>query len=147
MPPAPRYMIALPQLPLHYYLTRLSVEGLQLVCLYGSFVLVQVCKWIFGTVVMGVIVCVNGLGFESSNGVELLDGGSTQAGERPEDSALDLRDLCILHGIDQGVLSLGGMVLQLLCCVLFAERSDLIEIHLEVVCHLFRKLVLWRMVF
>merc|ERR1719375_353553 len=33
------------------------------------------------------------------------------------------------------------MVLELLCCVLFAERCDFIKVHLQVVSHLLRKFI------
>merc|ERR1719478_1384851 len=80
-----------------------SVERLQLVSLHRSFILVQVCEWVLGTVVMCIIVCIDRLSFEPGNSVELLDGGSTQTSECPEHGTLDLGDLSILDGIDKSV--------------------------------------------
>merc|ERR1719440_1117873 len=121
----------------------ISMERLQFVRLYRSLIFVQVCKWVLCAIVMGIIVCVNGLCLQSGNGIELFDGGCTQTGQSAEDCALDLCNLCILDGVDKGILGIGGMILKLLGGVLFAERCNLIEVHLQVVCHLLRKLVLW----
>mmetsp|Transcript_4854 Transcript_4854/g.10718 ORF Transcript_4854/g.10718 Transcript_4854/m.10718 type:complete len:217 (-) Transcript_4854:184-834(-) len=90
---------------------------------------------------VSIIVSINGLCLQPGNGVELLDCCSPQAGQCTEHCTLDLGDLGILDGINQGVLRLRGMVLQLLGSVLLAEWRNLIEVHLQVVGHLLRQLV------
>merc|ERR1719223_1447037 len=100
-----------------------SVERLQLVGLNWSLIFVQVGKRILGTVVVSIIVRIDGLCLEAGDGVELLDCCGTQTSQCPEDSSLDLGNLSILDGIDQSVLSLCGMVLQLLGSVLLTKWS------------------------
>merc|ERR1719263_1985639 len=92
---------------------------------------------------MRIIVSIDRLSLQTGNRVKLLDGGSTQTSECPEHGSLNLSDLSILNGIDKSVLGLGCMILQLLGSVLLAERSNLVEVHLEVMCHLLGKFVLW----
>merc|ERR1719171_2449715 len=87
-------------------------------------------------------VCIDGLRFKACNGIELLDCRSTETCKSPENSTLDLCDLCVFHGINQCVLGLGGMVLQLLCGIFLAEGGNLVEIHFEVVSHLLGKFIL-----
>merc|ERR1719352_22502 len=118
-----------------------SMERLQLVSLHRCFIFVQVCEWVLGTIVMRIIVGIDRLSLQTGNRVKLLDGGSTQTSECPEHGTLDLSDLSILHGIDKSVLGLRCMILQLLGSVLLAERSNLIEVHLQVVCHFLSQLV------
>merc|ERR1719247_2591558 len=120
-----------------------SMERLQLVSLHRCFILVQVCEWVLGTIVMRIIVGIDRLSLQTGNRVKLLDGGSTQTSECPEHGTLDLSDLSILNGIDKSVLGLRCMVLQLLGSVLLAERSNLIEVHLKIMRHLFGKFILW----
>merc|ERR1719230_1517401 len=120
-----------------------SVERLELVGLHWCLVFVQVGQRVLCTVVVSIVVCIDGLGLQACNSVELLDRGSTQAGQCPEDSTLDLCDLCVLHCIDEGILRLCCMVLEFLGGVLLTERSDLVEVHLEVVSHLGGELILW----
>merc|ERR1719446_235568 len=91
---------------------------------------------------MSVIVGINGLSLETSNGVELFDGGGSQACESTEDGPFDFRNFCILNSVNKGVLGLGCMVLKLLGSVLFAKWCDLVEVHLEVVSHFLRELIL-----
>merc|ERR1719262_1174866 len=111
----------------HHSMRGISVEGLELVGFHGGFIFVQMCQWVLGAIVMCIVVRINGLCLQTSNGVKLFDGCRTQASQCAEHSALDLCDLGILHGIDQGVLSLCCVVLKLLCCILFAKRRNLIE--------------------
>merc|ERR1719323_245631 len=120
-----------------------SVEGLELVCLHRCLVLVQVRQGILRSVMVSIIVSVNSLGFKASYRIELLDGSGAEACEGTEDSALDLSHLGILHSIDQCVLRLCRMVLELLGGILFAERGNLIEVHLQVMRHLLCQIVLW----
>ena len=58
------------------------MEGLQLVRLHRRLVLVQVRERVLGPVVVRIVVGVDGLGLEPGNGVELLDRGRAQAGQR-----------------------------------------------------------------
>merc|ERR1719161_1982668 len=104
-----------------------SMEGLELVSLDRRLVLVQMSKWVLRSVVMRVVVCINCLGFQSRDRVEFFDCCSTQSRKCPENSTLDFCNLSVLHSIHQGVLRLRGVILQLFCCVLFAERSNFIE--------------------
>merc|ERR1719326_158776 len=119
-----------------------SVERFELVRLHWRLVLVQVSERVLSTVVVGIVVGINGLGLKARNSIELLDGCRTEAGQGTEYRALDLRNLSVLHGIDQGVLGLCGVVLQLLGSVLLTERSNFVEVHLQVVCHLLGKVIL-----
>merc|ERR1712196_552339 len=91
---------------------------------------------------MGVIVGIDRLGLKTSYRVKLLDRRRAQTSKRAEDRTLDFRDLCVLDRIDQRVLRLCRVVLQLLCGVLLTEGSNLVEVHLEVVRHLLRKVIL-----
>merc|ERR1719235_884309 len=61
-----------------------------------------------------------------------------------EDRPLDFRYLGILHRIHERVLSVRGVILQLLCRVLLPERCDLVKVHLQVVGHLLGQLILGR---
>jgi len=54
------------------------MERLELVRLDGSFVGVQVLQRVLGTVVVGIIVGIDGLSLQSSNGIELLNGCGTK---------------------------------------------------------------------
>merc|ERR1719199_2022565 len=110
-----------------------SVEGLELVCLNWSLIFVQVGKGILSTIVMGIVVRIDGLRLEASDGIELLDCGSAKACEGAEDRTLDLGHLSILHRIDKGVLGLGGVVLQFFSGVLLSERSYFVKVHFEIV--------------
>merc|ERR550537_1488115 len=78
----------------------LSMERFQLVGLHRRFIFVQMCEWVLCAVVMCIVVCVDGLRFKTGYCVELLDGGSAQASERPEHSTLDFCNLGVLHCID-----------------------------------------------
>merc|ERR1719261_1198892 len=100
------------------------------------------CQRVFSSIMVGIVVCIDGLCLESGNCIKLLDSCCTKPGQCTEHCTLDLGDLGILDRINQSILSLGGMVLQLLRCVLFAERGNLVEIHLEIVGHLSSKLIL-----
>merc|ERR1719407_180364 len=108
-----------------------SMERLQLVSLHRCFVLVQVCEWVLGTVVMCIIISIDRLSLEPGNCVKLLDCGRTQTSECPEHGSLDLSDLSILHSIDKSVLGLRCMILQLLGSILLAERSNLVQDHVS----------------
>merc|ERR1719272_2279331 len=119
-----------------------SVEGLELVRLHRGLVLVKVRERVLRAVMMGIVVSVDRLGLQPRDGVELLDGRRAEPGERAEHGALDLGDLRVLHGVDERVLRLRRVVLELLRRVLLAEGRDLVEVHLEVVCHLLGEVVL-----
>lgn len=83
------------------------------------------------------------LRLQSGDGVELLDRRRAQAGERPEHRPLDLGDLGVLHSVHERVLGLRRVVLELLRRVLLPKRSNLVEVHLEIVGHLLGQVVLW----
>merc|ERR1719231_929646 len=91
---------------------------------------------------MRIVVGVNGLGLQTRDGIELLNGSSSETRQGTEDCALDFRNLSILHRIDQGVLSLRSVILQFFRCVLLAEWSDLVEVHFQIMRHLLRKIIL-----
>merc|ERR1719178_484974 len=112
--------------------TKSSVERLQLISLNWSLVLVKVGQRVLSSVVVRIVVRVDGLSFKTSNGVELFDGRCAQPGEGAEYGALDLGNLCVLHCVDEGVLRLGSVVLQFLGSIFLAEWRDLIEIHFEI---------------
>ncbi len=76
------------------------MEGLQLVGFDRSFVSVQVSQRVLSTVVVSVIVRVDGLRFQTSDGVELLDGSSTQAGQSTKDGTLDFSDFRVFDRVD-----------------------------------------------
>merc|ERR1719164_112038 len=103
----------------------------------------KVRERIFGAVVMSVIVRINRLSLKTGDRVKFLDGCGTQTSQGSEDSALDFCDLGIFNGIHKGVLCLRRMILQLFGCVFFAERRNLVEVHLKVMSHLFCQLILW----
>merc|ERR1719352_1545211 len=88
-----------------------SVERLELVGFHRRLVLVEMRQRILCAVMMSIIVGIYSLGLKTRNSIEFLDSGSTQTSQRTEDRTFDLCDLCILNGIHQGVLGLGGMVL------------------------------------
>merc|ERR1719449_396390 len=90
---------------------------------------------------MSVVVSIDGLRLKARNRIEFLDGGSTQPSESPKNCTFDLCDLSVLNCIHQGVLSFCCMVLKLLGRVFFTKRSDLVEIHLQIVRHLLGELV------
>merc|ERR1719316_1344474 len=92
---------------------------------------------------MRIVVSVNCLGFKTSDSIKLLDGCSTKPGQCAKDSTFDLSDLGVFYSVHQGILSLGSMILEFFGCVFFAKRCNLVEVHLQVVRHLFRKLILW----
>merc|ERR1719183_1899734 len=93
---------------------------------------------------MRVVIGVDGLSFQASYGIKLLDGGRSQACERTEYSTFDFCHLCILHGIYEGILCLCRMVLQLFGGVFFAEWCDFVEIHFQIVRHLLGQVVFRR---
>ena len=119
------------------------MERLELVGLDWGLVLVQVAEWVLGTVVVSIIVGINGLGLEAGNGIEFLNRGSTETGKCTEDRTLNLRNFRILNRIDEGILRLGGVVLELLGSVLFAEWSDLVKVHFQIMSHFLCELILW----
>merc|ERR1719247_1267990 len=93
-----------------------SVKRLELVCFHRSFVLMEVCEGVLSTIMVRIIVCIDGLSLKSGNSVKLFDGCSTEASERTENSSLDLCHFSILHSINKGVLCLRCMILQLFGC-------------------------------
>merc|ERR1719473_1051969 len=119
-----------------------SVERLELVRFDRCLVLMEVCQRIFCTIVVSIVVGINGLCFQTCDGIKLLDGGGTQACQGTEHCAFDLSHLSVFHCVHQGVLRLGSMVLELLRCVFLTKGCDLVEIHLQVVCHFFGKFIL-----
>mmetsp|Transcript_38162 Transcript_38162/g.69620 ORF Transcript_38162/g.69620 Transcript_38162/m.69620 type:complete len:222 (+) Transcript_38162:146-811(+) len=98
-------------------------------------------KRVFGTVVVRIVVGVDGLRFKAGDRIELFDCGSTQTRQGPKDGPFDLSHFGVLHGIHKRVLCLRGMILELLGGVLFAERSNLVEIHFQVMCHLLCEII------
>merc|ERR1719240_401979 len=117
------------------------MEGLELIRLDRRLVFVQVSQWVLGTVMMSIIVCIDGLSLKTSDRVEFLDGGCTQACQCTEYCALDLSNFRILDCINKGVLCLGSVILQLLGGVFLTKRRNLVEVHLQVMCHLLCKFV------
>mmetsp|Transcript_66431 Transcript_66431/g.192510 ORF Transcript_66431/g.192510 Transcript_66431/m.192510 type:complete len:237 (+) Transcript_66431:2-712(+) len=122
-----------------------SMERLELVRLNRRLVFVQVGQRILCAVMVRIVVRVDGLRLEPGDGIELLDRRRAEAGQGAEHGALDLGDLGVLHGIHEGILRLRRVVLELFGGVLFAEWCDLVEIHLEIVRHLLRQVVLRRL--
>merc|ERR1719473_2180879 len=92
-----------------------------------------------------IIVRIYGLRLKTCDGIKFLDCCSTKPRQCSEDCAFDLSHFSILNCIHKGVLRLGCMVLQLLGCVLLTKRCNLVEIHLQVMCHFLRKLILRRL--
>merc|ERR1719440_388611 len=119
-----------------------SVEGLQLVGLDWCLIFMQVREWVLGAVVVGIIVGINCLCLETCDCIKLLDGGCAKSGQSTEHSPLDFRNFGVLDGVDEGVLGLGSVILQLLGSVLFAKRRNLVEVHFQVMRHLFGQLIL-----
>merc|ERR1719263_2623385 len=121
-----------------------SVEGLELVGLDWCLIFVKVSEWVLSTVVVGIIVRIDGLGLEAGNGVKLLDSRCSQASECSEHSSLDLSHLGILDCVHKSVLCFGRMILQLLGGIFLTERGNLVEVHLKIMCHLLCEIILWR---
>lgn len=82
------------------------MKALELVRLDRGLVVVQVFERVLGTVVVGIIVSIDGLRLESGNGIELLDRRSSKSGQSSEDRTLDFRDFRILDSIHERVLRL-----------------------------------------
>merc|ERR1719433_1813560 len=101
-----------------------SMEGHQLVCCNWWLINTQMLQGILVSVMMSIIVGINCLCLEPGDGVELLDLCRPQTRESAEDNTLDLSHLRILHSIHKSVLSPRCMVLQLICSILFAKRSN-----------------------
>merc|ERR1719356_2416869 len=93
------------------------MERLQLVRLDRCLILMQMGEWVLGAIMMCVIVCIDHLRFQTSNGIKLFDSCCSQASQGAEHCPLDLCDFGILHSIDQCVLRRRSMVLQLLRCI------------------------------
>ena len=60
----------------------------------------QVSQRVLSTVVVSVIIRIDGLRFQTSDGVELLNGRSTQTGQCTEDGTLDFSNFRVFDGID-----------------------------------------------
>merc|ERR1719231_2237545 len=90
------------------------MERLQLIGLHGSLVLVQVRKRILRTIMMRVVIGINGLCLQTRNCIELLDRCCSEASQGTEDRTLDLCNLCVLDSIDDSILRLRRVILQLL---------------------------------
>merc|ERR1719171_1221262 len=121
-----------------------SVEGLELVGLHRRLILVEVREGVFCPVVMRIVVRINGLSLKARNRVEFFDSRCAKARKRAEHCTLDLRHLGVLHGINQRVLRLCSVVLELLRSVLLTEWRNLVEVHLKIVGHLLRQVILRR---
>merc|ERR1719160_387405 len=121
---------------------RFSVEGLELVSLDRRLVLVEMGEGILCTIVVRIVVRINCLRFKACDRVKLLDRCCAETGQCTEHSALDLCHLRVFHGVNQGVLRLGCMILELFGRVLLAKWSDLVEVHFKIMGHLFGQLVL-----
>merc|ERR1719359_2505893 len=120
----------------------ISVERLELVGLHWCLVLVQMRERILRPVVVCIIVGIDGLCFQTCDGIKFLNGGGAQTCQRSEHCSFDLGHLRVLHCIHKGVLSLCRMVLQLLCCIFLTKGRDLVEVHLEIVGHLLGQFIL-----
>mmetsp|Transcript_11050 Transcript_11050/g.19941 ORF Transcript_11050/g.19941 Transcript_11050/m.19941 type:complete len:222 (-) Transcript_11050:84-749(-) len=101
----------------------------------------QVCQWILSTVVVSIVVGINRLRFKTRDGIKLLDRGSAEPGQSTEHCALDLCNLCVLNRVHERVLRLRSMVLELLRGVLLSERGNLVEVHLQIMCHLLCEII------
>jgi len=112
------------------------MKALELVGLDWGLVGVQRLERVLGPVVVSVIVSIDGLGLEPGDGIELFDGGSSEPGEGTEHGTLDLSNLSVLDGVDEDVLGVLGVVLEFLGGVFLTERSDLVEVHFQIVGHL-----------
>merc|ERR1719313_1929849 len=102
----------------------------------------EVREWILCPVVVYIIVRVDRLCLEARDRVELLDSRRAKARQRTEHCTLNLRHLGVLHGINQRVLRLRSVVLELLRSVLLSEGRNLVEVHLQIMSHLLRQIVL-----
>jgi len=102
------------------------MEGLQLVGVNGGLIVVQRVDGVLATEVMGIIVRIDGLGFEARDGVELLNSGRAEAGQCAKHDTLDLGDLGVLNAVDERLLGFAGGGLESLSSVLLAKRSDMI---------------------
>merc|ERR1719446_1546261 len=120
-----------------------SVERLELVSRNWRLVFMQVRQWVLCPVVMCIIVRIDRLRFKTGNRVKLLDSRCAKASQCTEHRTFDLRNFGILNRVHQCVLGLCGVVLEFLRGVLLTEWSNLVEVHLKVVRHLFGKLILW----
>merc|ERR1719336_1208992 len=94
------------------------------------------------SVMVRIVVGVDGLRLQPGDGIKLFYGRGSQARQGPEHCTLNFCNFCILNSIHKGVLSLCRMILQLLGSVLLPERGNLVEIHLEIVSHLLREVIL-----
>merc|ERR1719238_1981748 len=121
-----------------------SMERLQFVGFHWGLILVEVSKWVLCTIVVRVVISIDGLRLQPRYGIELLDSRSTQARERTENRTFDLGDFRVLNSIDEGVLRFGSVILEFLRGVLFPKRCDFVKVHLQIVCHLLRQIVFWR---
>merc|ERR1719232_899860 len=121
-------------LPIFPYFSTVSylVKGFQLIGLNWSFISVKVIQWVFGTVVVSVIVCIDSLRFQTSDGIEFLDRCGTKSCERAKDSSLDFRNFCVFYGVYECILRFSSMILQFLCCIFLSEGSDFVEVHFKV---------------
>ena len=119
------------------------MERFEFVCLNGCFILMEVRQRVLRAIVVCIIVCIDGLSFKTRNGVELLDGSRAEPRKRPEDGTLDLSNLGVLHSVDERILRLRRVILQLFRSVLFAERSNLVEVHFEIMRHLLCEVIFW----
>merc|ERR550537_641677 len=124
-----------------------SMEGLEFVGLHGRLVFVQVCEWVLCPVVVSIVVRIDGLCLQARDCVEFLDCGSTETSQSAENSTFNLCNLRVFNGIYKSVLGLGSVVLELLGSVLLTKGRNLIEVHLQIVCHLLGKLILWSPLF
>merc|ERR1740130_1329362 len=127
----------------HLNSASISVERFELNSLDRRLVLVKMGEGILGSVVGCIVVRVNCLSFKTSDGIKFFYGGSAQPGESSEHSTLDFSHLRILNCVNKSVLSLRGMVLELLGSVLFAKWGYLVEVHFKIMGHFLCKLILW----
>merc|ERR1719506_2714671 len=84
----------------------------------------DVIQWVLSSIVVVVVVLIDGLSLQTCYGVKLLDLCRPQPCQRAEDASLDLRHLSILDGVDEGVLRPSSVVLELPGCVFLAKRCD-----------------------
>merc|ERR1719321_253507 len=95
-----------------------SMEGLELVSFNRCLILMEVGERILCTIMVCIVVRIDGLCLKACNSIELLDGCCSEPGQCTEHSALDLCDIGVFYSINQCVLRLGCVILKLLGCVL-----------------------------
>merc|ERR1719198_400700 len=65
------------------------MERLELISFHRSLIFMEMCKRILGSVMVRIVISVNGLSFQPGNGIKLLDGGRAQTRKCSEHCPLD----------------------------------------------------------